>query len=323
MRLSPFAFAFAFYGLVATALAPRMPAQPAPVLQAVPAPETNLAPDTAVMTIGTQTITRAQFEILLAALAENGRPAKTAAQRRQVAKQYADLQILVQEARRRKLDEDREVKQMMAMQSDSVLANALARKIAEGTHVSDVDLRSYYDSHKSDFEEAKVSHILIRFQRGPGGSSNGNDKALTETEALAKAQDLRKKIVAGADFATLAKSNSEDAGSASKGGELGTLRHGQVVPELDRAAFSLPVGEVSEPLRTQSGYELIKVESRTTKTMEEAKPQIEQELKPKMLRDAIAQISSHTAVKLNEAYFGTTPSPGQQKPPVPAPAPGK
>lgn len=332
MKLSAFARIFALCGLAAAAFAQQPPAQsapptppqttpgaPAPTLQAVTPPDNNVAPDAVVITVGSQNITRAQFELLLAALADNGRPAKTAAQKRQVAEQFADLQTMVQEARKRKLDEDAEVKQMMAIQSESFLANALAKKISEDTHFTELDLRSYYDTHKGEFEEAKGSHILIRFKGAAGAPPKGSDKELTEAEALAKAQDLRKQILAGADFATLAKANSEDPGSAVKGGDLGTFRHGQMVPQFDQVAFTLPVGQVSEPVKTQFGYHLIKIESRTTKTFEEAKPQIEKELKPKLTRDAMDQIKAHTAVTLSDAYFGAAPSGGPQTLPVPAP----
>lgn len=283
------------------------------------AAESNVAPDAVVITIGNQPVTRAQFEVLLAALAENGKPAKTAAQKRQLAEQFADLQAMVQEARKRKLDEDAEVKQMMDLQSEGFLANALVKRISDDTHFTDLDLRSYFDTHKNEFEEAKGSHILIRFKGAAGAPPKPGEKELTESEALAKAQDLRKQILAGADFAALAKANSEDPGSAVKGGELGTFRHGQMVAPFDQAAFTVPVGEVSEPVKTQFGYHLIKIESRTAKTFEEAKPQIEKELKPKMTRDAVDQIKAHTAVTLNDTYFGAAPTSGPQTLPLPAP----
>jgi peptidyl-prolyl cis-trans isomerase C len=336
MKLSAFVRVLTLSGLAATALMAQQPApapapNPAPAnpapgtpappaLAQVTAPESNVAPDTVVLTIGTQTMTRAQFEVLLAALAENGRPAKTAAQKRQVAEQYAELETMVQEARKRKLDASAEVKQMMAIQSDSFLANSLAKQISEDTHFTDLDLRSYYDTHKNEFEEAKGSHILIRF-KGSSVPLKPNEKDLTETEALAKAQDLRKQILAGADFATLAKAESDDAGSAVKGGDLGAFKHGQMVAPFDQAAFSLPIGEVSEPVKSQFGYHIIKIASRNAKTFDEAKPQIEKELKPKMTREALDQVKAHTAVTLNDGYFGGQPtSNGPQTLPVPSPA---
>lgn len=297
------------------------PGTPAPpVLAPVTAPDNNVAPDTVVLTIGAQTLTRAQFEVLLAALAEGGHPAKTAADRRKVAEQFADLETMAQEARKRKLDESAEAKQMMQIQSDSFLANSLAKKIQDDTHFTDLDLRSYYDTHKNEFEEAKGAHILIRF-KGSKVPLKPNQKDLTEAEALAKAQDIRKQIVGGADFATLAKTESDDTQTGAKGGDLGAFKRGQMVGPFDQAAFSLPVGEVSEPVKTQFGYHIIKITSRDAKSFDEAKPQIEKELKPKLTRDALDQVKAHTAVTLNESYFGGQPtSNGPQTLPTPTPA---
>ena len=318
MKLSEFARVLAFSGFAAAAIAqPPSPANP-PAAPAA-APESNVPPDTVVLTIGDQKLTRAQFEVLLAALAQNGRPAATAAQKRQVAEQYGELETMAQEARKRKLDDSPEVKQMMAIQSDSFLANTLAKKIADDTHFTELDLRGYYDAHKSEFEEAQGSHILIRF-KGSSVPLKPNEKDLTDEEALAKAQDLRKKILAGGDFAAIAKAESDDAGSAAKGGDLGTFKHGQMVPPFDQAAFSVPVGELSEPVKTQFGYHLIKIKSRDSKSFETAKAQIEKDLKPKMTKDALEQVKSHTAVKLNDAYFGGEPPSGPQTLPVPSPA---
>lgn len=326
MKLSAFARALSLCGLAAAAALAQQPTPAAPAKSAAPPVLTNVtapdpskvAPDSVVLTIGSESLTRAQFETLLAALAANGRPARTEAQKRQVAEQYAELEVMAQEARRRKLDQDPEVKQMMSIQSDSMLANSLAKRISDDTHFTELDLRSYYDGHKTEFEEAKGSHILIRF-KGSSVPLKPNEKDLTAEEALAKAQDLRKQILAGADFATLAKTESDDAGTAVKGGDLGTFRKGQMVPAFDQAAFSLPVGQVSEPVKTQFGYHLIKITERNSKPFEEAKAQIERDLKPQMTRQAVDQIKAHTAVTLNDAYFGGTPQSGPQTLPAPVP----
>ena len=291
--------------VAATAFAQSAP--PKPAAPATPPPAlsnaTDVSADTVVLTIGEQKLTRAQFELLLGALAQSGRPAATPQQKRQVAEQYAELETMAQEARKRKLDESPEAKQMIKIQADSYLATMAAKTIGDDVHFTDLDLRAYYDANKNEFEEAEGSHILIRFQ-GSKVPLRPNEKDLTDAEALAKAEDIRKKLVAGADFAALAKEESDDTGSGAQGGSLGTFRHGQMVGPFDQAAFSLPIGQVSEPVKTQFGYHIIKMKSRTNKSFEDAKAQIERELKPKMGRDAIDQVKARTAVSLNDAYFG-------------------
>jgi peptidyl-prolyl cis-trans isomerase C len=289
-------------------LSPGTPAPPKPapgvLAPATPpaAPASSLAPDAVVLTIGDRKITRAQFEELLAALAQNGRPAVSPADKRKVAEQYGELETLAQEARKRMLDQSPEMKTMLSIQTDNVLASSLAKKVSDDVQFTDLDLRAYYNENKDEFEEAKGSHILIRF-KGSSVPLKPNEKDLTEPEALAKAQDLRSKIVAGADFATLAKAESDDAGSAAKGGDLGTFRHKQMVAPFDEAAFKVPIGEVSEPVRTQFGYHLIKISSRTSKTFDDAKPEIEKQLKPKLAKEAMEKIKAQSPVTLNDQYF--------------------
>lgn len=313
MKFPVFARVLALSGLaaagvvVASAQQPASPATPKPTpgKPAAPsvAPASNVAPDAVVISIGDQKITRAQFELLLASVAQNGHPAVTPADKRKVAEQYGELESMAQEARKRKLDQSPENKEMMSIQNDSFLANILAKKVSEEAKFTDPDLRAFYDAHKDEFEEAKGSHILIRF-KGSKVPLKPGEKDLTDEEALSKAKDLRAKLVAGADFATLAKADSDDTGSAAKGGDLGTFRHGQMVPPFDHAAFSAPIGEVTEPIRTDFGYHLIKITSRANKTFEEAKPDIEKQMKPKMTREALEKIKAEAPVSLNDEYFG-------------------
>jgi len=104
--------------------------------------------------------------------------------------------------------------------------------------------RAYYDSHQEEFTRACVRHILVPEQ--------------------AKADELRARLVAGEDFAAVARSESKDTESAARGGELGCdiTRDTQYVPEFLLAVFAQPVGEIGQPVKTQYGYHLIKVESR-------------------------------------------------------------
>lgn len=81
----------------------------------------------------------------------------------------------------------------------------------------------------------------------------------TDAEARALAEDLRQRILAGEDFATLAQQYSDDTGSGAQGGDLGWFGSGAMVAPFDEAAFSLPIGELSEPIKTEFGYHLIEV----------------------------------------------------------------
>lgn len=95
----------------------------------------------------------------------------------------------------------------------------------------------------------------------------------SDAEALALANELRERILAGEDFAALAQAYSDDTGSGANGGDLGWFGRGMMVPTFEEAAFSLPVGEISEPVKTDFGYHLIEVLER-----DEARPKEESQL---------------------------------------------
>ena len=156
------------------------------------------------------------------------------------------------------------------------------QKIEESIQVSDAQLRSVYASSMDSFrfpERAKVRHILLMTQ----GKSDAEKKA-----ALAKAQDLLKQIKGGADFAELAKKNSQDPGSAQNGGDLGFIVRGQTVPEFEKFAFSAKPKETSDIVTTEYGYHIIQVlerEPARVKPFDEVKADIESQLKKQSVNE--------------------------------------
>lgn len=297
-----------YFGLF-LALGLSLAQQPAPVQPGEPvkppeAAPVDVPPGSTVVTIGTEKLTRAQFEQILAALAENGRAATTPAAKRQVAEQVGEIMALAQEARKRKLDQAAAMQQMIAIQTDRLLADSLARQVSGELKIDDAALKDYYAKHAQEYEEAKAVHILIRF-KGSRVPLKPNQKDLTEEEALAKAQEVRKQILAGGDFAAIAKAESDDKDSGANGGSLGGLSpRGRFVPEFDAALFKQPVGEVGEPVKSMFGYHIIKVEERKAKTFEEARADIEKKIKPQMTREAMDKIGKQNPVTLDENYFG-------------------
>jgi peptidyl-prolyl cis-trans isomerase C len=281
-------------------------ARPAPVLETPAAPGVTpitLPPEAVVLTIGTEKVTRAQFEELLAALASNGRPVPNAAAKRQVAKQLGELHAVAQEARKRKIDQSSAVKQLLAIQTDQVLATELQRQVAGEVKVDDTAAHAYYDAHKAQYEQVKAYHILIRF-KGSQVPLKPNEKDLTDEEALAKAKEIHKKLADGGDFAAIAKAESDDVGTAVTGGALPPFSKGQMVKEFEDAVYSQPIGQISDPVKTKYGYHIIKVEERKSKTFEEARADIDKQLKQQLTRDAMDRIEKETPVTLDDTYFG-------------------
>jgi len=149
-------------------------------------------------------------------------------------------------------------------------------KMAESMTVTDAQLRAAYAASMDSFrtpERVKVRHILLMTQ----GKSDAEKKA-----ALTKAQDLLKQVKSGADFAELAKKNSQDPGSAQNGGDLGFIVKGQTVPPFEKFAFSAKPNEISDLVTTEYGYHIIQMEEKQparVKPFEEVKDSIAEQLK--------------------------------------------
>ncbi len=127
-------------------------------------------------------------------------------------------------------------------------------ELASGIEVNENELRGYYDEHSNSYskpEQRRASHILIPVD------ADADDTAVAE--ARAKAEELVKRIRAGESFADLAKKYSGDPGSAREGGDLGLFGKGTMEPAFETAAFAMTQGEISEPVRTDFGFHIIKV----------------------------------------------------------------
>ena len=123
-------------------------------------------------------------------------------------------------------------------------------KVRERVEVPDADIQAFYEQNKAQYTSegrVRASHILLK--------TEGKEEAAVR----ARAEDLLKQARGGADFAALAKANSEDEGSAVNGGDLNYFGRGQMVPEFEQAAFTLKPGEISELVKTSFGFHIIKV----------------------------------------------------------------
>ncbi len=156
-------------------------------------------------------------------------------------------------------------------------------KFAGGVAVSDDEVRKAYESNKDRYrtgERVKIRHILLKTTEKPKEE---------HPKIRARIEDLLKKIQGGADFAELAKKNSEDIGSATKGGDLDWIVKGQTVKNFEETAFSLKANELSKVIQTEYGFHILQVmekESARLKPFEEAKAELAGELKTQRSRDA-------------------------------------
>jgi peptidyl-prolyl cis-trans isomerase D len=165
-------------------------------------------------------------------------------------------------------------------------------QLRQSTHISDDQLKAIYQQNIEQYKvpnRVHVQHILL--------TTVGKTDAEVE-EIRKKAQDILQQAKKGGNFSDLAKKYSEDPGSKDKGGDLGFIVQGQTVPEFERTAFGLEKGQVSDLVKTQYGFHIIKIlekEPARTKTFDEVKDSLRS---PLMLSEADKQ-ESDTADKIS------------------------
>lgn len=169
---------------------------------------------------------------------------KTSEGQKQLLNEIISFELIYDYAKENNMDkDDMYVSQLNAMAKELLTQYAM-NKLFSGIDVSDKDTEEYYEKNKEMFkskESISAKHILV--------------------DSLEKAQKIAEEIKSGLSFEEAARKYSS-CPSKSQGGSLGTFTRGQMVPEFEQAAFSLAVGELSDPVKTQFGYHLIKVEEK-------------------------------------------------------------
>jgi len=161
-------------------------------------------------------------------------------------------------------------------------------QIKDGDKITDADAKKFYDTNTEEFknpETVKASHILFIVNK------DDSEEVVKQKEAAAKKAEARAKK--GEDFNKLAKELSEEPGAKESGGDLGFFAKDRMVPEFANAAFSQKPGEISDPVKTQFGWHVIKVTEKKpagTVPFEEVKDQITAYLKSAKQREAVQAV---------------------------------
>src|SRR5687767_2572714 len=160
--------------------------------------------------------------------------------------------------------------------------------------VPPTDVQRYYNDNIQQYqapEQVRASHILLE-------TAGKND-----ADVRKRAEEVLKQVKSGADFAELAKKTSEDKGSAANGGDLDYFGRGRMVPEFEQAAFSMQPGQISDLVKSQFGYHIIKVVDKkagATRSLDEVRPQIQQQLAMELADQRITQQARDLEKRIND-----------------------
>ncbi|MGA2145072.1 MAG: peptidylprolyl isomerase [Bryobacteraceae bacterium] len=180
---------------------------------------------------------------------------------------------------------------------DLTLLVADKSKMEAGLNPTDAQLQQLYNQTKDQFrvpERVHALHILFMTQGKPPAD---------DAKIRAQADDVLKQLQHGGDFAALATKYSEDPGSKAKGGDLGWVQRGQMVPEFEKTTFELNPGQISGLVKTQYGYHIIKVlahDDAHLETLEEAKPALVSNWKSNFVNNEMQRISDQAQTALQK-----------------------
>jgi peptidyl-prolyl cis-trans isomerase C len=240
-----------------------------------------------VATVDGQTITEEDVRIALDELSSGLPQQMDAKQRRDYAIDYLiDLKIVANQAAKEKLDAGAEFKKRLEQTRERLLMETILTREGDKA-ATDEALRKFYDDTVKTLkteQEVRARHILV------------------ETEADAKA--ALERVKKGEDFAKVAAELSKDPGSGREGGDLGWFEKGRMVPEFSEAAFKLEKGQVSDLVKSQFGFHIIKVEDRRDKKppeLDAVKDQLKRYLTQKAQQDYVLELRKGVKVEKIEA----------------------
>jgi len=249
--------------------------------------ETILPPETILASFGGQTITLGEFNQLWEQVPEDY---KLQLDKSIVLDQVISEKLLIQEANNMGLEKDNDVLEQIKKMTEQILVQALIeREILDKVDVNDEEVSEYYEQNKGNFTEKEQVHLY---------------NILLESEE--EAQDILEQLKAGGDFSEIAKEKSTGP-SAAQGGDLGYLIKGTIITEIEEVVFALEVEELSEVIKTDFGFHILKITEKKpeiVKTLEEVKEDIIQTLLPVKQKEAfdnlLEELKGKTEIEINE-----------------------
>ena len=268
--------------------------------------------------VGDQVITTGDFEKEIASLPDFTRKQmQSSEQKRKRLDRMIDEALLLQEAKKRRLNQDEEINAKVERYRNRLVTEKLYQDVAqERASVDEAEILSYFEKNKEQFtqkERIRARQILILL---PPGATPEKEK-----EAEAKGKEAQRRAKSGEDFAELAKQFS-DAPDPLRGGDLGYFSRGRMPPELEEVAFALQnVGDVSEVVRSKLGFHIIQLQDRQAakeQPLEEVRDRIVRVLKSQKMRELrqslAGELRTHAQIQVDENFLKEEPAPSPQAP---------
>ena len=296
---------------------PPAPAEAPPASKpASPSLETPEPADKVVLKVGDQKFTKADMDRLIDSLNPQTQRSIATQGKKSLGEQYATVVALSQRAELHHLDQSPEFVHKLAFQKQQLEAQVAFEEINAQAQVTPADVQQYYAAHATDFDELSVRQFVIRkkaveAKADPAHPAAATSVGLPPEEAKARAEAIRKEVVAGTDI----KKVTEDfkaPGDIIIEPEARTVRHGGMRADMEKVAFSLKDGEVSEPIDLPQALIFFQVVKHTHSDLKVVTPEIEKNLRQQKVASTMDAVKKDATFWMDEQYFAAAPKPANE-----------
>ncbi len=261
--------------------------------------------DKVVLKVGDEQITQADLDSLLANLGPQVQQTISTQGRRPIGERYVLMLVLSQQAINDHLDSTPSFRQQAALQRRQMLAQAEYQHLMGHAPVSPDEIGQYYSTHPTESDEADVRQIVVR--KRSEGAKEGT-LGLAPQEARTRLEEIRKALAAGTDVKKVVQ-DLNDPKNIQIDANPRTVRRGQLLPALDKAAFELKDGAFSETVEVPQALVVLQVVAHHRAELKDVSTQIENTLRQQKLDAAVADLKKKAAVWMDEDYFKTPAAP--------------
>ena len=266
-----------------------------------------------VIRVNGEPITEAEFNAFMSAVPEQQRGVFAGpAGKRELANELVRMKTLEQEARRLGIDNDPEAAAQMNLLRTQVTATRALQKIVQDK--SEKEIVAAYEREKKN--ALSLRHVVVAYAGGMVPPRKQNEKPPAEAEAMKKAAAISARLRGGADFAQIAKTESDDIESAQRGGSLGPMRPDMLPPEIGGVVSKLKPGQYSDPVKTQFGIHVFNV---AEPTLDDLRPMLAQQVQTEIAQRELQRLQKAADVQLDPQFFPPVPTTPARTAPQPAP----
>lgn len=283
------------------------------------------SPDDVVLKVADKSVTRGELDRFIQGLTPQLQRTLATQGRKRLGDEYVNMLVLSQDALNHNIESTPAFKEMLALRRLELLAMLEYQDITQRSAVTPEETSKYFAEHKSDYDEIQVLQVVVR--KKLEGAKEGTP-GFTAEEAKNRAEDIRKALIAGDDPKKVAEKYQVE-NVVRVDAQPFSVHHGAMRADMEKAAFALQPGGVSEVFDLGQALAFVKVVSHNPGDLKAATPQIENTLKKQKIDATVDALKKNAKVWMDDAYFAPPsqagPPRGALKPPsvtVPAPTGG-